>query len=322
MPVQAAILASVLGVLAFSSTPVVAAVITGLLALTWLGLDGAYAWELNREERREARARGDRQVSRIVLSALALSVSALVARAITGHRFWSSAALTVGSAAIAVFWLSAFSACLIDWYYVRSRRDGVVRDPPCRSSGHADWKSMTRIWYLHRAIVVIAGAVTAAVAAVAFGLAALGGTNGNDAVKVGSLLVAGAGASVGLTRLFYGGLASVGNVLTACCYVGPDIAVGDKLVGGGESFVKGYVRDVALEGLTVVVLDDEDVPERGPSGLRTKRHGLAHVLDKPDIQGVPFSPCSKGCVKINSDCCWFGRRDIKRRPTKHRLFVL
>ncbi|HMJ96371.1 MAG TPA: hypothetical protein VK486_10990 [Thermoleophilaceae bacterium] len=40
----------------------------------------------------------------------------------------------------------------VDWYYIRSRVDGVVTKPPCRTSRDTMWKGVTRKWYIHRGV--------------------------------------------------------------------------------------------------------------------------------------------------------------------------
>src|SRR3954452_4165708 len=300
---QAFGLAIVIAVLVFSPLPWLAAIVLGLLLATWCALNVAYARKL-RVPRAPARASGDLLVAIQIAIVIVCPVIALVVRLAVGRPLWTKPEVTVGVAAVAVFLWAAYASCLIDWYYVRPRRDGVITAPPCRTSGDAHWTTVTRMWYLHRCLVVVIGAIATVVATVAFGLAALGGDLGGDTAKFGSLLVAGAGAALALTRVFYGGLASVGDVLTSCCFGAPDIAIGERLVGP-EPVVGGYVQEIGLEGMTVVLIDGNGIPVRNRDvRSRTKRHVLAYVLDKPEIQGIPFSPCTFVCQRANNDCHW------------------
>jgi hypothetical protein len=64
-----------------------------------------------------------------------------------------------------------------------------------------------------------------------------------------------------------------------------------------------------------------------PDGrARTKRHGLTHILDKPDIQGTPFAPapCAVNCLRINEDCHSIDPRhdDLETEPAPRRRLIL
>lgn len=50
----------------------------------------------------------------------------------------------------AVMLAVVLASSLVDWWYVRPRRDGLVRLPPCMSSGAEVWDRVTRIWFWHR----------------------------------------------------------------------------------------------------------------------------------------------------------------------------
>lgn len=290
------------GLLAFARAPLLAAIYGGIALVSWLLFSLPYKRRLSKQKRsaREDDRLVDAQAAAIVLVVGASCLIALKAPA----RLWNFDELTVGVAAVTAGWLVAYVSCFVDWYYVLPRRDGVIREPPCRSSGDPAWTTVTRVWYLHRAIAAVLCALAAVVAAIAFGLAALSHLDwGNDPAKVASLLVAGAGAGLGVARIFYGGLGSVGDVFTSCCFGAPDIAIGDHL-RGGQGFVNGFVREVALEGVTVVRLERNHQPLMGPCGVLTKRHGLQHVLDKPEIYSDLLCPCENGCRKVIKDCQW------------------
>lgn len=321
MWVQAATFAIALDLLALTRLPWLVPALCACTAAFWLSLNHKYARDLHGKARKDERARDDRKVTgQVAVVVLLPSVFGGIAAGYTPPL--DSAPLTVGFTAVACFWLATYWSCLVDWYYIRPRRDGVVGHPPCHG-GSEDWTTVTRLWYLHRGIVVVVGAVAGVVALSAFALAALPREASEDPVKVGSLIVAAAGGGLALSRLIYGSLATIGDVFTSCCFSAPDIAIGEKLTGDGV-VLEGYVRDVAIEGVTVVVLSISGGPEMGPDGkARTKRYGLSSVLDKPDIAGEPFAPCSRTCREINDQCQWLDPADTTTsRQASPKFLVL
>jgi hypothetical protein len=268
-------------------------VFAGSLLAWWLFLFLVY-----RSRRPEAK-KGNRIVAAVILIATLLPLITAIGFGEDSVVWRHLAALTIALVALASLWLVMLASTLVDWYYVYPRRDGLVGDPPCRGGRHDHWTRFTRLWYAHRAVAGIAGTVAVIVATTAFTMAAIQDAHLQDAGKAGSLLTA-AATGLALTRLVYGNLTTLGQVVSACCLSPPDIVVGDRLEGPAD-FRGGYVRDVALEGITVVRLGKHD---QALYGGRLKRHGMADVLDKPDIEGRPFAPCSHGCRRINPNCQW------------------
>jgi hypothetical protein len=253
---------------------------------------------LRRKSQHSTRAVGDK------ILAVEMLVATLVPLA-TGAALGSDSvvwkhdhvALAVGFVAVGSLWLATLASSLLDWYYVYPRRDGVIGEPPCRRSDR-DWTAFTRLWYAHRASAGILGAVALIVATTSFAYAAFG--EPPLAVdKLGTLLLTSAATGLALTRLVYGNLTTLGQVVSACCLSPPDIVVGDRLQGP-EGFLGGYVRDISLEGITVVRLGKHD---QVLYDSRLKRHGIKDVLDRSDVEGrPPFKPCEKGCSRINPTC--------------------
>jgi hypothetical protein len=280
-------------------------------------------WRLLRRRymrRRQTRAREtlDRTVAwQVVITAGLPLATAVVMELSDTVAFGESTPISVGVAALASLWLATYASCLVDWYYILPRRDGIVVEPPCRPSD-VDWTNVTRAWYTHRALASVVGAAAVVVATTAFTFAAFGGPHFKDLDKAGSLVLTSAATGLVLTRLLYGNLTTIGDVVSGCCLSKPDIALGDHLKGP-KDFLGGYVLDVALEGIAVVRLDDDgnligDTP-------RSKRHGIVHVLDRPELEGEPFSPCRRECQLLNMQCqrhLW-KKRTVPLAPARRKL---
>lgn len=74
---------------------------------------------------------------------------------------------------LAVGSVSVYASSLVDWYYIVPSISGLTGEAPCERPDPPRWRTITRLWFLHRAIAacgVIAAAVTVpAYAAVASG---------------------------------------------------------------------------------------------------------------------------------------------------------
>ncbi len=303
MRVQTAVLIATTCLLAFTPGRLLIWVSIGILLVAAGTLHFTYRRKLAGRPRAKARIRCDREVVRQVAAlSVAPAVCGLAATAHGGLLLWSSPRLTVGAAAFSCFWLAVYVSSLVDWYYVRPRRDGVVVPPPCRNCKGANWTSVTRGWWANRCLVVLVCYVAGVASAVSFGLAALGDT-GDSRAAVGSLVVAGVVAATGAIRLFYGNLAAVGEAFTSCFISSPDIALGDILVGP-PGFVGGYVRDIALEGITVVTLEADGRPRMKGEKPATKRHPLAGILNASELETRRFSGCEAGCSGVNEHCAY------------------
>lgn len=298
--------------------------LSGALFLSWLVLNHGYAKALRRRDRVWDRARGDRDVTIQVLVVAVSGSSVAVDVVASNVRLLESDRLAVGVTALAVFWLSVYISSLVDWYFIRARRDGAVGLPPCRSSGEVGWIRVTRIWYAHRALSVFGCLVSAVVAWTAFGLEAVDPPDAR-ATPLFALVVTGAVAGIGLVRLFFGHLRSIAAAVASCWLSPPDIALGDRLVGP-EAFRGGFVRDVALDQITVTLLDENGRPLFGPDDrARIKRHDLVGVLENSEVAGEAMSGCGRGpCLSFNEHCHWSGGDDPQKvtKRTPSRFLVL
>jgi hypothetical protein len=303
MRIQVALLIVSSCLIAFTPGRVLVWFVVGFLLAISALLGGTYHRKLGHRIRPPKRLDSDREVSRqLVLTVAAPVICDLVTTIHGGLSLWASPELTVGAGSFCGFWLAVYVSSLIDWYYVRSRRDGIVVSPPCRDRGETNWLVVTRVWWANRCMVVLICYLVGITSVVAFGLAALGPTGGSGAA-VGSLIVAGVVAATGAVRLFYGNLAAVGEAFTSCFFSPPDIVLGDKLVGS-DGFVGGYVRDIALEGITVVPLEPGDRPRMNGDAPRTKRHRLKTILNSSVLETRQFEGCRSDCVHVNEYCEW------------------
>jgi hypothetical protein len=184
---------------------------------------------------------------------------------------------------------------LIDWYYVLPRIAGEVCPQPCRSSGDARWKRLTRIWYLHRGVAAIAQAlVWLAVIPVIL-------SRWVDANQVGVVV-----AVVSAVALIY----VRGLDTTAHMVLHPSFYVGDLvhlIIPGGK--VEGYLVDVSVEGVKI------KETERGVyTGTRFGPDKHTYKIDSTQLSWIgksdqPFHGCAReGCAE---DACsgvnWYCR---------------
>lgn len=139
-----------------------------------------------------------------------------------------------------------FGSYVFDWYVVIPRRDGLIVAPPCMSQ--EDWAALTRAWYVARGLSGVAAALAVVVATAGLTHWAVHGASLTDVQKAATLVLTAGGVGFSLTRLLYGNLTTIGTVISTCCLSAPDIRLGDRLIGPGEDFKGGYVRDVSLEG--------------------------------------------------------------------------
>ncbi len=299
MGLQALALSAALVLVALTSAHVVAMVLPGLVFGWWLFLTITYGKALERDPP-EARKLGDRQVIKYTVLATVPPLATAIVMEATGTFVWDDTPVCVAIVAFAALWLGLYASTLVDWYYILPRRDGLIGDPPCHGSRDR-WIGITRIWFTHRALAGVVGAAAIVVTTTAFAFKAFPAKD-----KVGSVLLTSAASGLVFTRLLYGNLTTIGDVISRCCLSPPDIVMGDHLVGP-EDFRGGYVRDVSLEGISVIRLS-----ARGKTfgfQRQLKRHSVADVLDKPAIEGKSFAPCRNGCIMVNDRCQWHRRND-------------
>jgi hypothetical protein len=159
---QACVTVALLLIVTFVATPSATGWLTCVALLLAVALNAGYAYSLQDRGRPPRRRHGDRWVARYIAFGFGVPLVVAVVTHVAGYEphvhVWdfnvaeTSALAIAGGALFVLIMLSS----LIDWYYIRPRIDGVVCEPPCRSSGSDRWKRPTRWWYLHRGIVTLA----------------------------------------------------------------------------------------------------------------------------------------------------------------------
>ena len=271
-----------------------------LLGAWWLVLRTSYLAALGDRRRSDGRDEGPNRTAldhEVTAQSLLLVAVAIAVGGIGGldksTRVTESAATATCFAAIAMLFFAVFASSLVDWYYIRPRLDGVIREPPCRSSRDEAWMSVTRWWYLHRVIAELVGIFAIVVALTAL-LAALFAA-GHPTVTV---LISLGGAVLGLLVTWY---RRAFRTLRDYVMDEPRLWLGDLLVDPADGSVS-YLLHVTIKGL--VVRDRYvDSDEWG----RKRDLEFKEMIEKR-FRARQFDGCRK-CSMINKQCelKWTGR---------------
>jgi hypothetical protein len=134
---------------------------SGLYLLEWIVLKTWYAVSAHSKPRTEDRYDGDRAIALNTIAVVGLALLALAAELVllNDGRSWSTASIGIPIPVVAatalLLWILPVSS-LVDWYWVRPRRDGIVWQPICQLSDDLDRrKLLTRVLTWHRAAAVI-----------------------------------------------------------------------------------------------------------------------------------------------------------------------
>jgi hypothetical protein len=226
--------------------------------------------------------------------------------------------LTIGP--LAAFLTIMFASSLVDWYYTTPRLSGLVREPPCRSPNDDVWLRLTGIWYAHRwftAFAVVAGITIAlgALTGIAFYLLVMALLETWD-VGTAKEPIAALAASLGGLAVMVGGWlrafaswfpGDYGNALrrVSTLALHPPYAVGRYVAvrPAAGAAKKGYVLDVAVEGIKLVPLSEITTAgkQRGiPRWMTIRTAELADATITP----IAGSYCStERCLRINDKYC-------------------
>jgi hypothetical protein len=280
------------------------------LAVIWvLALNLFYAFQLGDRGRCERRRTGDRWVARFLAAGLVLPLLIAVALFALGYnpqvRVWDftvneTASIVIGASTLFVLIICSSA---VDWYYVRPRIDGVLRDPPCRSAGKASWKSPTRWWYVHRAAAALAYFGFALLVALVVMLMLV------REHPAAAGVIGGAGGLASLLLIFAGNyraqLPSVGRFILS-----PAFCLGDDLTY--ENFrgkdARGFVLHVSLPVVKLVPLDEHGLPTSGTRFVEPKNSDL----DEAELRSRPTIACAVACAGLNPECV-VGRERADRR---------
>lgn len=256
---------------------------------------------------------GDRWVVRYVGFGLLLPLLIALGLQLAGYnqdfRVWDFTVNETSSLLIslATLFVLIISSSLIDWYYIRSRIDGVVCEPPCRSSGSDTWKGPTRWWYLHRGLATLAYLAFALVVALVLMLmlarehpaaaAVLGGVGG-----IASLLLIFAGS-------YRAQIPTVAQFVLSPAYcLGDDLSYEAYKWGG-----RGFVLHVAVPVTKLVPLGEDGLPT-GATFVEPKNSDL----NESDLTSLKTVACTTKCAKLNPQCVAEASRQDQRR---HRLII-
>jgi hypothetical protein len=191
-----------------------------------------------------------------------------------------------------------FLSGLIDWFYVRPHLRGTMGSV-CTTSFESRWRSVTRIWLMHRAAATlgpIAG-VTAIIALTA-----------NTWIRPIDEVVAGAIAAV---ATIIAGYYITRTAPLLAIAINPPVQVGDVIEIAEEFNVykpgvlrEYFVVDVALEGVKLLRVGRNDAVRRtGRDADRTHDR----TIDVTDIAKLlrgrrPVQPCPQACQKLTEQC--------------------
>ena len=197
---------------------------------------------------------------------------------------------------------SIYVATLIDWYYILPRVGGLICPPPCRSSAHREWITVTRAWLTNRWLSIVIGVIVCGaglIGSVVYYLTALpGGVAAKDQLTISfstfgtALLVA--GISVGLR---FNLLDSLNEMLNTTRTVG-------KLVRYQSGL--HYVVDVSLQGTKI-----NAVMGAGRYGGEPFPAHKGELVDPRHLIVTPqqFQGCGRACSGVNFYCDHNRRRD-------------
>ena len=297
MWVQTVWLVAAFVVVGLSQTFFAAAVAGVALSTWWLCLNVLYARALVREpqnadEPRLWRARSRWRYERdhhVAVQILVSSIAAVAATVLGAADVQISESRSFSLLAVAdlTLALGVYASSLVDWYYIRPRLDGLVREPPCRASRGDACMHLTRAWYAHRSVAELLGITSLSVGLVALCLWLIPGAS-NQALEVSLGVVA---ALAGLLAALVGGAV---DTVRHRAIDPPDHWLGDELHQGsppGRYLLHVDVRNV------IVRREEAD-------GWGAKK-GIPHNQLGWDVESARFRRCLAapgGCSQVNPDC--------------------
>lgn len=237
--------------------------------------------------------------------------------------------------ALAMMLAAVTGSSMVDWFYIRAFRDGVVREPPCMSADDARWAALTKTWLIHRLVAEAAFVLFFALTGVALVL------EGVSEAGVGGWVRTAAGAAIAVagivlkyssSRLRISLVGMPGANRTVRFAVGETISWhansnavirvrSERRLGLGrfrwhvrrvEQQGKkrpplhargslGYVRDVALDVATILVMNGrKDGSVKGV--LEVPMDVLFH--ESADIERSQISWCARQgrCLRLQERC--------------------
>jgi hypothetical protein len=201
--------------------------------------------------------------------------------------------LITNAAAILVY-----VSTLTDWFYVRPFLSGGCGSI-CATSLEDQWRGVTRIWLLHRAVAVL-GVIAA--------ITALTTLAANTWIRPIDEVIAGAiGGVAAIVAGYY--LTRTASLLAIA--INPPVQVGDVIEIAEEFNVhepgeprEYFVVDVALEGVKLLQLGPGDViPRDGPDAKRTHDRSVDVMeISKLLRSRRAVKPCDEKCQLLTKHC--------------------
>ncbi|WP_445149508.1 hypothetical protein [Baekduia sp. Peel2402] len=194
--------------------------------------------------------------------------------------------------AFMALWFCVFASSLVDWYWIRPQVDGVVTEPPCRTSQQPRWEQVTRGWHGHRAVAHIAVCFAVVVGLTAIIAAAVPDIDG-AALAACTAALAAVAVPIVLPAFF-----ALWRAIDS-----PGIWVGDRVRVNDR---RGYVLHVTMDKLFVRFRNGSNASWGRPKAV------------SPDaIEGEPiaFSGCD-ACSHVNPQCDWDAQRLNAGNPSR------
>jgi hypothetical protein len=281
-----------------------------VLAAYWLVVKSEYAYRTRDYERTKDRFTGDRVIA--VAALLEVAVPALLVW--LGGQYEGLRLLALGdwgvpnevAIAAAILLANLHVSSLIDWYWIRPRRDGIVGDPVCRDGSIRRLKLMTRVLLWHRALTTLIFGLCASLI-VYFVLDVVFKKIPDDSIWAGytDAINTPIGLAVFALIGYKGGLIDASKLLGASTQA----KFGDTVsVDLGHQLFRGKVFEVSLEGLTVVATNGD-------------RH-LAPLIDPRRIihQNAPEDTFCPRTTTAGKPACGALDEDAKCQYGEFRLF--
>jgi len=271
-------------------------------------LNASYAHSLGDRGRSPRRMHGDRWVARYVAFGLLLPAFLALGLLLAGHdpqlTVWDFTTSESGAIAIglATLFVLILASSLVDWYYIRPRIDGVIRTPPCLSSGSDDWKGPTRWWFLHRGLATLAYFAFALMVALVLMLMLV------REHPAAAGVIGGVGGLTGLMLIFAGSYRA--QLPTVAQFVlSPAFCLGDDLSFEAHKWNgRGFVLHVAVPVTKLVPLGVDGMPS-GPPFVERRNSDL----NESDLVARATVACAGGCAKLNAQCVVGAAREDRRR---------
>lgn len=292
--------------------PLTGFVMAGIGLELALVLNVGYAHALGAQGRPSRRLKGDRMVGRLVILGFGVPLVLSAVAALAGHtpnpKLWEFNEIEIAALFIApavLFTLIVLSS-LVDWYYVRPRIDGVVREPPCRSPKDGIWKRVTRRWLLHRTIATVAYFLFALSEAFAVMLMLA------REHPVAAGVVGGVGGLAGLFLIFVDTYRA--QLPTVAKWIlGPAFRLGEDLRFGAYMFEgRGYVLHVSVPVTKLAALDEHGAPIREEDGSVRLFERRNTDLSAANLDAQHRVLCPATCQRLNPECVFGEHRSDTR----------